>query len=390
MAITIHQRNLFKEFVFLSFFLFCSKSSSQEFSIYTCSPGDEIYSTFGHSAIRYRDSAQQIDWVYNYGLFNFYDPYFIPKFIWGRMDYMVGKEPTDQFLEIYSGANRTVSEQKLNLTDVQRDSLLQYLEWNILEENRVYRYDFLFNNCATKIIDVIQNNCQGVQLKFYEDKKPRSFRQHIHAYARERCPWTDWGMDLGIGKRTDQPTTPREACFLPDYVAKTLDLSFNTINQQPLVSSVVLSPISQIEDASSSWFGPRILPFFTFLMAILYFQTKKPFILKCILFYLRLCSLAGLFLLILWFCTEHKVVHWNTNILWLNPLLWLFANDIKRKRGRLWLFVAIMCSYTVVFLCDLFDIQELHRVSWSLLFFNFMMTIFLFYNRTTSNQKSTP
>ncbi|MFN5849138.1 MAG: DUF4105 domain-containing protein, partial [Chitinophagales bacterium] len=115
--------------------------ASQQFSVLTCSRGDEIYSTFGHSAIRYQDSSQGIDWVYNYGLFDFHDPNFIPKFCMGKLDYMVGKETMNDFMGQYVYQQREVKEQVLNLSLEQIDSLFQFLEWNIRDENKYYRYD---------------------------------------------------------------------------------------------------------------------------------------------------------------------------------------------------------------------------------------------------------
>jgi hypothetical protein len=131
-------KKLILALVFVSLNLF-----SQQFSILTCDQGDEVYSTFGHSAIRYQDSFQGIDWVYNYGLFDFSDPNFIPKFCLGKLDYMVGKQDMSSFMADYEYNGRRVVDQQINLTKGQSDSLLRFLEWNILDENKFYRYDFL-------------------------------------------------------------------------------------------------------------------------------------------------------------------------------------------------------------------------------------------------------
>ncbi|MFN9980013.1 MAG: DUF4105 domain-containing protein, partial [bacterium] len=188
----------------------------------TCSRGDDIFSSFGHSAIRYQDSSQGIDWVYNYGLFDFHDPNFIPKFCMGKLDYMVGKETMNDFMGQYVYQQREVKEQVLNLSLEQIDSLFQFLEWNIRDENKYYRYDFLFNNCATKIIDVIEQNCKGVQMKYFEEEDKKTFREHIHSNASSSVPWIDWGMDLAIGMPVDRKSTAREYCFLPEFVAKSI------------------------------------------------------------------------------------------------------------------------------------------------------------------------
>ena len=228
---------------------------SQQISVLTCGRGEEIYSTFGHSAIRVLDTATKTDMVYNYGMFEFSDPNFIPKFINGKLDYMLGKESFENFMFQYELSKRSVSEQVLNLTPTQKQKLLTFLEWNVKEENKYYRYDFLYDNCATKIIQVLEKNCPGIKINFYKDESPKSFRQLIHLYAKNSVPFIDWGMDLGIGVRTDKIATEREYCFLPDYVAKSLDLSKNNeINQnlvilsQPILNGSASKEISFFEN----------------------------------------------------------------------------------------------------------------------------------------------
>jgi hypothetical protein len=310
----------------LCFLLQIQSIFSQQISVLTCGKGEEIYSTFGHSAIRVLDTANKTDVVYNYGMFEFSDPNFIPKFINGKLDYMLGKESFEDFLFQYELSKRSVSEQVLNLTPTQKQKLLTFLKWNVKEENKYYRYDFLYDNCATKIIQVLEKNCPGIKINFYKDESPKSFRQLIHLYAKNSVPFIDWGMDLGIGVRTDKIATEREYCFLPDYVAKSLDLSKNTeINQnlvilsQPILAGSTNTELGFFENTPVllGW----VLLFLSFGFA--HTDSLPSKIYNTLIF--ALVGLGGILLGYEWFFTEHSVTKFNFNLLWLNPLFLVYA-----------------------------------------------------------------
>ena len=71
-----------------------SKSPSLQVSLITCGPGEELYSKFGHSALRIRDVSQGFDVIYNYGLFDFNAPNFYLNFVKGKLRYFLGKHDT--------------------------------------------------------------------------------------------------------------------------------------------------------------------------------------------------------------------------------------------------------------------------------------------------------
>lgn len=324
-----------------------SPISAQKFSVLTCGKGAEVYSTFGHSAIRYQDTSLGIDEVYNYGLFEFSDPNFIPKFCKGKLDYMVGKESMNDFMPQYIYQGREVREQVLNLNSMQRDSLRAFLEWNILDQNKYYRYDFLFNNCATKIIDVLEKNCKGIQMNFYQEKDKESFRELIHRYARNSVPVIDFGMDIGLGTPTDRNASPREYCFLPDYVEKSLVSSMNTMIDKPLVmeSNIVLEQKAVNQPTNTKLF---LLAFF--FLPILLFKQSIRWVRWLLGTYYIILGIAGLILLFLWFGTEHTVTKWNWNLGWMNPIAILVG--ISMIFRKLWLpaFYALLlfCIFALV------------------------------------------
>jgi len=340
-----------------------SEMFTQEFSILTCSRGDQIYSTFGHSAFRFLDTSQGIDWVYNYGLFEFNDPNFIPKFCMGRLDYMVGKESMNDFMWQYVHQQREVKEQVLNLSPIQRDRLFKFLEWNILEENKFYRYDFLYNNCATKIVEVLEKNCGGVVMKFYEDKDPKSFRELIHINAKSAVPWIDWGMDVALGMPVDKKANPREYSFLPEFVASAMDLS--TANGKPLVSSehILIPKTERLVSDASSFFSP-----FNFALILVFsvlFLKFKPQSGSNRFFgiYFLLLGIGGLVIGFEWFFTEHSVTKNNLNLLWLNPLFIPYAYSIwKVKRWKV-LNILLSGCIGLAFINAIFQFQDMHTAS---------------------------
>lgn len=299
---------------------------AQQISVLTCGRGDEIYSTFGHSAIRVLDTATKTDVVYNYGMFEFEDPNFIPKFINGKLDYMLGKESFENFIFQYELSKRSVSEQVLNLTPVQKQKLISFLEWNLKDENKYYRYDFLYDNCATKIIQVLEKNCPGIKINFYKDENQKSFRQLIHHYAKNSVPFIDWGMDLGIGVRTDKTATEKEYCFLPDYVAKSLDLSKNNeINQNLVILSQTILNGSVSKELGFFENTPVLLGWILLFLSFgfAHSDTLASRIYNTAVFIL--VGLGGVLLGYEWFFTEHSVTKFNFNMLWLNPLFLIYA-----------------------------------------------------------------
>lgn len=133
-------------------------SPEANISIITCGPGDQVYSHFGHSAIRVKDSSLGIDVVYNYGTFDFTTPNFTLKFARGKLNYTLARQNFRYFLLSYQEEKRWVKEQVLNIDLDEKQKLFSFLETNYLPQNRDYKYDFFYNNCATKIWDVLKTS----------------------------------------------------------------------------------------------------------------------------------------------------------------------------------------------------------------------------------------
>ena len=137
-------------------------------SIITVEKGTNIYDSFGHSAIRIQNDSLKIDNIYNYGLFEFNSNNSYLDFLLGTAKYSVEKKSFFDFLTFYKSENRTIKEQILAISEVEIIKIINLLENNIQPENKYYKYDFLTNNCSTKILDVLNNIIQ--EKTIYERK----------------------------------------------------------------------------------------------------------------------------------------------------------------------------------------------------------------------------
>ncbi|HUH46608.1 MAG TPA: DUF4105 domain-containing protein, partial [Arenibacter sp.] len=325
---------------FLGMTAFCGAqvtelSPGSQISVLTCGSGSDLYTTFGHSAIRVQDPVQDLDMVYNYGTFNFDPPMFYVEFAMGNLYYSLSKQEMPYFLYAYELENRWVKEQVLNLNVTERNTLYSFLEKNYLPENRDYRYDFFYNNCATKIGDVLQE-ALGRKLVFDEGYLPEkfTFRELIHQNLTLNS-WSSFGIDLALGSVIDIIATTREHMFLPRYVMQ--QLGHTTLNGTGLVRGEHTILDTRPQGArnlflTSPLFWVSILTLF--VLTITYRDQKKKVrsrFLDLALF--TTTGLAGLVLLFLWFIADHTATVNNFNILWVFPFNLVISFVILRKVG---------------------------------------------------------
>lgn len=212
-------------------------SESAEISVITCGPYQgEVYSAFGHSAIRVRDPLTGEDLAFNYGVFNF-TPGFYLNFTRGNLLYKLGVYPYSLFRDAYISQNRYVHEQILNLNPNQKQQVRDYLYRNARPENAVYNYDYFYNNCATKVRDVFVE-LFGDSLKFNGSyvKTSYTIRDLTNIYLTKQ-PWGDLGIDICLGLPMDKKLSPFEYMFLPDFVESGFDHA--TLNGNPIVKEKI-------------------------------------------------------------------------------------------------------------------------------------------------------
>lgn len=277
---------------------------------------DEIYRNFGHTAIRIKDSILGWDLVYNYGTFNFNEPGFLMKFIRGKLMYYESIDRFPEFEEMYREENRWIREQELNLTEEQRQLVFERLTINAREENKYYKYDFLFDNCSTRPRDVILSLFK--EKKFAADPDDEvSFRALIDRNVNDE--WLDLGMDLLIGIPTDKKAGFKRT-FLPEELMQAFDSAI--VDGKPLVLSntIILDVIP--EHQQFSWLTPGLV-FWLLFALVLFLQIKFNLFYRFKIFpviYFTILGLLGWLFLFMWFGTDHQSTKWNMNILWAMPL----------------------------------------------------------------------
>ena len=296
-------------------------SDNARMSLITCAPGDMIYDCFGHSAIRVYDADHGIDWVYNYGIYNFSQPNFELNFAKGYLEYKLGKGYFKRFVPIYTRDERTITELVLDLTPEQRQKVFDFLEWNALPENQNYFYDYFEDNCATRVRDVFdQELAIDLCAEFNTaGDEGMSFRDMVHQYAHNN-KWSALGIDLCLGVKIDRELEPCEYVFLPDYLHNLLE-QFEW-NGRALVKEEGIIYAGTPRLSTPFLKGPLFWFWLVSALLMLVLIKGNKGVKKAIdMTLFGLSAFIGLFLLSLWLFTDHQTTAWNFNLLWAQPLL---------------------------------------------------------------------
>lgn len=312
--------------VFISMTSFSQKLSDRAtISVITCGPYQEaVYFAFGHSAFRVYDPESAMDYAFNYGVFDFDQPNFLLNFTLGYNYYMLGVHEYQRWKDSYIEDNRYVHEQVLDLTSNQKQKVFDFLLWNAQPENRSYRYDYFYDNCSTKIRDVIQNALSN-DLVFDGSyiTTTYSIRQLTDLYLKQQ-PWGDLGIDVGLGLPMDKIASPYEYMFLPDYLESGFDHA--TIKKDSITTALVLEKkiIYESHEEGEETSFPHPLYLFgavaVIAIALSVFDFKRQKLsnwFDIVLF--GVTGLVGVLLVFLWFFTDHKAAANNFNLLWALP-----------------------------------------------------------------------
>ncbi|HKJ44017.1 MAG TPA: DUF4105 domain-containing protein [Sunxiuqinia sp.] len=340
-------------------------SPDAEISLLTCSPSDEIYAIYGHSAIRVNDPSHGFDVVFNYGVFSFETPHFIYRFAKGHTDYMLAPERFSDFYESYKRDGRSIKAQVLNLQPDAKQRMLDFLMNNAKPENRKYRYNFFYDNCATRVRDVVENEADGKVIFPTNTGENKSFRKLV-AHYQKVLPWTNFGILLVLGDPADTIASEYQEMFLPDYLEKHFAAAQIKTgdSSRPLVKET-----RTIYDAGSQpkrGFDP-LSPFmvcFVLLLLIVGFSIyqfriqKMNYALDYVLLFIT--GLAGLLLLWLVTFSEHPAMSPNYNLWWAIPtnILFMVAWAVKKWRPSLKWYWKAMAVWLILFLLFNFMIPQ--------------------------------
>jgi len=336
---------------YLLFFLFLGLglkaqmplSSEAQISLITCGPGqNELYSAFGHTAVRVKDPKMRLDLVFNYGIFDFNQPNFYLNFAKGHLLYMLAVSDWDRFERAYINEGRFIHEQVLNLDSAQTKAYFEFLMDNARPENKDYYYDYFYDNCATRVRDGLETSLGAGKIKFLEEtyyQPSLSIRELCDEYLVYQ-PWGDLGIDLCLGQPMDKQADARIEMFLPDLLeyafAKAVIIEDGV--ERPLVKSFkVLYPATAVNQ--KSWWSPMFFFAVCLVLVVLatiffYQQWRILRYLDVVLF--SVSGILGIFLLILWFFTDHKAAAYNFNILIFLPLNIFLIPGIIRGKWAAW------------------------------------------------------
>ncbi len=325
------------------------RMDSVEISLLTCQPHDEIYSLYGHTAIRYHDLRKGgLDMAFNYGVFDYRKSFFVIRFVFGITDYELGVFPYRLFQKEYHHFGSMVTEQVLNLTDEEKAALQQALAINLEEENRIYRYNYFYHNCTTKARDIIEQSIQGrIEYEEREDYTP-SYRDMVHEMTKEN-PWAAFGNDLLLGILADQKTTREQQEFLPYNLMYDFDHAsiYHLGEYRPLVKERRIGVPAGVQIRKQG-FPLRPLTCFLILLgigtAIFLWEWKSRRTL--VVWEVLLMVTTGTFgiTLFLMLFSQHPTVNLNLQIILLNPLPWFFLwKVIRGKQTRYWQVTTVLC-----------------------------------------------
>ena len=321
---------------------------SVEFSLLTCQPHDEVYSLYGHTAIRYHELRPGgLDWAFNYGVFDFKKPHFVARFVFGLTDYELGAYPYKYFVKEYRRFGSMVTEQVLNLTDEEKMALHDALAINLRPENKIYRYNYFYNNCTTKARDIIESCINGkVEYAGREDYTP-SYRDMVHSMTRNN-PWSRFGNDLLLGIKADWKTDLRQQEFLPGNLLYDFDHAqiYSNGSYRPLIKERRIAVPAGVQIIESGFpLTPLACAAILLAVGIVIFffewRKKRVFVLWDVLLMMTTGTIGIVLTLMLF--SQHPTVSLNLQIILCNPLPWLFLWPVIRGREtRYWKITAIL------------------------------------------------
>lgn len=366
-----------------------AKAQFWEVSLLTADPGTELYSSFGHSAIRMRELGPGgRDLVFNFGTFDFDTPNFYGKFATGKLNYMLSVATYDRFIVEYDYYKRGLREQVLDLSEEQKDFLLQHLDAQYAPERRFYKYDFFYNNCATKIRDAF-DVVIGEQLVWSDTlAEEKTFRNLIDEFVLP-LPWADFGIDLALGSVIDRPATELEKQFLPTYMEQAFAKATIVENgvSRPLVKQSRVLLEYPNEATQQSLLNPSVVFWFLAVIfaALTGYGFKKGKLMKGLdIALFGILGILGLVVTFLWFFTDHSATLWNWNILWAFPGHLVLVWGLVARPNATWIssyLLFVMVATVVVLLLWIVGVQSFYPALIPILLLLLLRANFLFYNR---------
>ena len=325
---------------------------SVRISLLTCEPGSEIYALFGHSAIRYENPAKQEDWVFNYGMFSFKEPNFVMRFVKGETDYQLGVVPFRYFEAEYGMRGSSAYQQELNLTNAEKEKLAGLLFENYLPANRVYRYNYFYDNCTTRARDKIEESIQGKVVYPVSDRVV-SYRDILHEFTAG-SEWSEFGIDLCLGSEADEPIDERKQMFAPFYMlaAARGAVIHRADTMMPFVRKETKIVDAVLEDEPAFPLSPMACALLLLAVTVIIvgrglYKGRQCLAWNVVMFLLQ--GLGGCIIAFLFFFSLHPTVGSNWLLILFNPLPliylpWLIGRGIKQQKDPYHVYNAVVLT----------------------------------------------
>lgn len=348
---TIVLRFFFLLIITTSFSQTLPLSENATVSVLTIGPGNNLNDAFGHNAIRVKSRFNDI--TYDFGRYDFDDPNFYLNFARGKLKYLQGKSNYNNFISVYISENRTIKEQQLNLTTSQKQELYNYLESNYKKDQGAYLYDFFYDNCATRIRDLVETSLNGnLKYNLPENYKEQTFRQLIDSHL-DWNTWGSFGIDIALGSIIDRTATAREQLFLPEKINIFFEAATLKDSEEKLVTNSKTIYTKKRENENTAFL---LSPLFalTIIATLIVFMTYKDYKNKVRTKWLDLVifiasGLIGLLLFLLWFATDHTGTAYNYNLLWAFPISLFCVLQLLKTTPKKWCIAYI--KFLVLMLC---------------------------------------
>jgi hypothetical protein len=331
-----------------------SEDSTQIFLL-TCLPGRDVSTIYGHSAIRILKTSDGLDSVYSWGVYDFDAPNFVWKFAKGRLKFRFDSESYSRFLKEYFLEQRSVISQKINLTNKEKKLIIALINNNMKPENKFYLYNFFYDNCSSRVRDIIEKTI-GERLLYPNEviKDQPSFRGMINK-TQKPMPWLTLGTDLLIGSSGDNKAGFRDQMFLPEDLMK--NLSITKIKDTDKIKPLLQKPETDLNFTPDTLDNRIFLsPLFIFcilliiilILSIFNKQGKSIDYIDIFLFFIF--SILSIFMVFFSFFTDHQAMKMNFNILWLNPFLIIaFITLFTKNKNPTWFRILVLTSSGFLF-----------------------------------------
>lgn len=362
-------------------------------SLITKYPAAEIYELYGHEAIRVTGNGY--DLAFDYGLFDFDAPNFIYRFVKGETDYLAGCHDFDMFMASCMADGAKVVEQKLNLTAEESQQLFELLSWDVKPENRSYRYNYVKNNCATKILDRL-DDAVGHKIDYSDSTQYGSYRNELSHYDRNYA-WYQFGIDLILGSGLDYELNRREEMFVPVELMKSAETAYLHDGRKLVTETHIIYEGKEDATLPPTPFilSPIVCCYSLLLLIALLIarDLRRGKINRWLYtFWYGFCGLAGCLVFFLIFISEHEATSPNINGWWLNPfgLLAMILILLKNNKPSV-IFMTLNSVVLLLFIASLpFQSQALNYATYPLIIIDFGLSIAYICNKSNRDILPTP